>query len=131
MADDSAKPKKSKIERGIARRAKKKPPTGLVVKPRAIQNRFIFRDQLSANGYDLVGEVIKNINMLEDPKDRLLYQMRLMEYAYNKLDIVQIIQPLDPSRQGGEGVRSSPANTIDAEFTSNKEETFNDMIRRI
>lgn len=120
------------------KRAKKKPKTkpkkqGIIAKPKLIENRFIFRDQLTANRYDLVGEVIKNIESLTNPKDKLLYQMRLMEFAYHKLDAVAVLQPLDPSREGSSNQNSKPSdeNTMDAEFEVKPNEDFNAMIRRI
>lgn len=79
-------PKKVKKKRN----KKVKEVKGIVIRPPLIQNRFIFREQLTANGYDLVGEIVKNIKAIKDPKEQLLYQMRLMAYAYAELDPMQV-----------------------------------------
>lgn len=120
-----AKPKK-KAKKKAFKKAKKSP---LKARPKLIENRFIFRDQLTANKYDLVAEIIKNIEMLENPKDRLVYQMKMLGYAYHELDAVQVLQPLDPSREGSKS--NDGKEVIDAEFTVSEKDDFNALLRRI
>lgn len=115
----AAKPKKVEVKK---KRVKK---NGLIAKPQVVANRFVFRDQLSACKYDLVKEILKNIDALKDPQSRLNYQMRLLPFAYNELEAVQALQPIDPSRDG-----KNDNNTIDAEFTDSKDTGSFDLIMR-
>ena len=87
VSDKKAKKKK--------KAAKKKTSLALVKKPEVIKNRHLFRDQLTANGFDLVGEIAKNIKLVKSPEDKLKHLFRLMEYAYNPLEGVAAIEP-DP-----------------------------------
>lgn len=67
-----------------------------VQKPMVLKNRALFRDQLTANGMDLVGAILSNIAMLP-PKEQLPYQMKLLKYAYNELEAVPIVTEVERS----------------------------------
>lgn len=110
---------------------KKRPKkSGLLKKPKIVSNRFIFRDQLTANKYDLVGEILKNIALLPDPESRLNFQLQLLPFAYHALDVVETLQAIDPSRENGNDNKND--NAIDAEFTDTKEPNkFDAIMRRI
>lgn len=114
-----AKPKKVEVKK------KREKKNGLIAKPQTVANRFVFRDQLTANRYDLVKEILKNIALLKDPQSQLNYQMRLLPFAYNELEAVQALQPVDPSRDG-----KNDNNTIDAEFVDTKDSSNFDLIMR-
>lgn len=105
---------------------KKTKKNGLLSKPKIVSNRFIFRDQLTANKYDLVGEILKNIALLPDPEDRLNFQLQLLPFAYHALDVVETLQAIDPSRD------NKSDNVVDAEFTDVKpNDNFDAVMRRI
>ena len=110
----------------LAKKKKKKKASkeikGIVIRPPLIQNRFIFREQLTANGYDLVGEIVKNIKLIKDPKEQLLYQMRLMAYAYAELEPVQI---------GIDSRGHQIENGIQVIDVEPEKEDFETMIRRV
>lgn len=114
---------KPKLQKKAVKKKREK-KNGLLSKPQITSNRFVFRDQLTANKYDLVKEILKNIDLLKDPHIRLDYQMKLLPYAYNELEAVQALQPIDPSREG-----KNDSNTIDAEFTDTN--NFDLIMRRI
>jgi hypothetical protein len=116
---------KAKPQKKVPVKKKREKKNGLLTKPQIVSNRFVFRDQLTANKYDLVKEILKNVALLKDPQTRLNYQMRLLPFAYNELEAVQALQPIDPSREG-----KNDSNTIDAEFVDTKDSSNFDLIMR-
>lgn len=131
MVSDGKK-KSKKISTTKKKKKAKKKKSAVVAKPKPIvKNRFVFRDQLDANGCDLVGEILKNIALIECVSDRLDYLMRLLPYGYNKLDAVQMLQPIDPSRGVGEAEKKG-GDIIEGEILNldNKGE-FDDILKNI
>lgn len=109
---------------------KKKTASKVVSKPEPIKNRYVFRDQLDAINIDLIAEVVKNIKMLGSPKDRVDQLMKLMPYAYNKLDTIQMITPSQPV--GGAQRSENGTEFIEGEvLDSNEKGEFDDILKNI
>lgn len=117
---------KKKTGKKKATKTKKKPTKSVSI-PEVIRNRHVFRDQLNANKYDLLGEIIKNINSIDNIKDQLDYQFRLLPFAYNKLDAVPVLSPVDPSRD-----KNSEPIYIEGEVIDpDKKGEFDDILKNI
>lgn len=109
--------------------SKKRGKSNIVAKPEIIKNRFVFRDQLDAINFDLAAEIVKNIKLMTNPKDRADYLMRLAPYAWNKLDTIQMLGPA--FHTGGQGEGEERNEVIEGQLLESGEGEFDDLLKNI